>query len=528
MRGRRATSSIVANPVLVGAVTTLVVIVAVFLAYNANNGLPFVPTRQFNVQLENGSNLVKGNEVRAGGFRVGVISDIKAATVTSGKTVAVFKLKLDKKIGDVPADSTIDVRPRSALGLKYLQLTKGTSHRFLQDGDTIPLAQTTVPVQFDDLFKLFPKQTRDAAQDNLVGFGNAFTGRGTDLNTTIAQLPRFFGYLAPVAANLASPQTDIARFFREIGRTVAVVAPVAQTNAQLFTDMATTFEALSRDPEALKATISKSPPTLDVSTDSLRAQRPFLDDTADFSHDLRFAVRELRAALPIINPALETGTPVLRRSVSLNNNLKDVLAALRDLVRDPGVNSGLRGLVATATTLNPQLRFYGPYQTVCDYWNYFWTYNQEHFSELVNSGTTQRALLNSTAGPPNQTSSMGSGNSFEPANGENYDSIPAPAKSRGDKEFLHGQPYGAAILNNGTADCENGQRGYLNGNLNISGRLMDAEGHPFNLVADPHTPGSQGTTFVGRSAVPPGETFTREPQTGDLLPSSLTTGIYGG
>ena len=38
-----ARASIVANPVLVGAVTTLVVIVAVFLAYNANNGLPFVP-----------------------------------------------------------------------------------------------------------------------------------------------------------------------------------------------------------------------------------------------------------------------------------------------------------------------------------------------------------------------------------------------------------------------------------------------------------------------------------------------------
>jgi hypothetical protein len=37
-------NSIAANPVLIGAATTLVVIVAVFLAYNANNGLPFVPT----------------------------------------------------------------------------------------------------------------------------------------------------------------------------------------------------------------------------------------------------------------------------------------------------------------------------------------------------------------------------------------------------------------------------------------------------------------------------------------------------
>ena len=37
-------ASAAANPVLIGAVTVLVTTVAVFLAYNANQGLPFVPT----------------------------------------------------------------------------------------------------------------------------------------------------------------------------------------------------------------------------------------------------------------------------------------------------------------------------------------------------------------------------------------------------------------------------------------------------------------------------------------------------
>ena len=41
---RRGSQSIAANPVLIGAATTLVVLVAVFLSYNANKGLPFVPT----------------------------------------------------------------------------------------------------------------------------------------------------------------------------------------------------------------------------------------------------------------------------------------------------------------------------------------------------------------------------------------------------------------------------------------------------------------------------------------------------
>ena len=47
---RRPRPSIVANPVLVGAVCILVVVVAVFLSYNANKGLPFVPTLQLKAQ----------------------------------------------------------------------------------------------------------------------------------------------------------------------------------------------------------------------------------------------------------------------------------------------------------------------------------------------------------------------------------------------------------------------------------------------------------------------------------------------
>jgi len=68
---RRGSASIAANPVLIGAATTLVVIVAVFLAYNANSGLPFVPTYELKTRVPNAANLVKGNDVRVGGTRVG-------------------------------------------------------------------------------------------------------------------------------------------------------------------------------------------------------------------------------------------------------------------------------------------------------------------------------------------------------------------------------------------------------------------------------------------------------------------------
>src|ERR671931_2034015 len=76
---RRGTASIVASPVLVGAVTVLISVIAVFIAYNANNGLPFVPTYDIKAELPSGAKLVKGNEVRVGGFRVGVLKRLDPA-----------------------------------------------------------------------------------------------------------------------------------------------------------------------------------------------------------------------------------------------------------------------------------------------------------------------------------------------------------------------------------------------------------------------------------------------------------------
>src|SRR6059058_3670702 len=159
----RGTASIVASPVLVGAVTTLVVIVSVFLAYGANKGLPFVPTYDLSARLPNGSNLVPGNEVRLGGFRVGVVDTIKPATqLIHGRStpIAVANMKLDKTVEPLPVDTKVIVRARSALGLKYIQITPGRSKQTYKAGGTIPLAKTTLPVEFDDFLNTFDIQTR--------------------------------------------------------------------------------------------------------------------------------------------------------------------------------------------------------------------------------------------------------------------------------------------------------------------------------------------------------------------------------
>src|SRR3954468_9013402 len=193
---RRGASSIAANPVLIGAATTLVVIVAVFLAYNANNGLPFVPTYQLNADVPNAANLVRGNDVRMGGARVGVVDQIDAVNHKNGAVSANLKLKLQTSIEPLPKDSTMIIRSKSAFGLKYLEITKGrlpvkggdnAKQNGFSDGATIPLRNATPdPVEIDEVFNTFDEPTRRASQVNLTEFGNALAGRGQSLNDAIA------------------------------------------------------------------------------------------------------------------------------------------------------------------------------------------------------------------------------------------------------------------------------------------------------------------------------------------------------
>jgi hypothetical protein len=355
---------------------------------------------------------------------------------------------------------------------------------------------------------MFDEPTREASQENLRGWGDAFAGRGQALGLAIEELPRLFGHLEPVMRNLAADETNLEDFFGEMGDAARIVAPVSEQHAALFTSMADTFEAMGRDEGALKELISKSPPTMDAAIASFRVQRPFLADMEAFGEDFGPATEALRGALPTLNSAMETGIPVQRRAVELNEELGETLVSLRELAQAPGTTPGIRSIGATVATLNPQLRFYGPYVTVCNGPNYFFTFLGEHFSEPDSSGSSQRALLNTAARQEDAIGSMGAN---EPANGKNV--------REGNAAWAQDQPFARAITDTGAADCEAGQRGWLERN---------AKGMPpeYKIALDPRSPGIQGPTFTGRPRVPEGQTYTALPETSFY--SNFPESEYGG
>ena len=497
---RRPAASIVASPVLVGAVTVLVAIVAVFLAYNANKGLPFVPTYDVSANLHGGSNLVNGNDVQLGGRRVGLVEEIAPAIdPETGDTIARIDMKLDKDVEPLPADTTIRIRPRSPLGLKYVELTLGQSAETIKAGDTIPLKNSAESIELEDFFSTFDAPTRKAQRTAIEGYGTALAGRGVAINQIIHNLVPFLTHAEPVFRTLSDPNVGLERLFTELRRFSGQIAPVADTYAQLFENMATTFEALSREPESLRQTIERSPRTLDTGIRSLPVQRPFLADAEILFRRLEPVAAELDRTAPVLTRALNVGTPVLRKAPALYKRTEGVLDALYQAARNPATLLALQNLDDALSVAAPLFEYIAPYQTVCNYWTYYWTSIGEHVSEQVPGGTIQRVLFRSD----NRTQSNRISDSAGalPADVPHDEPAIGASNQAGPLATLHTHPYGPAIDAAGNADCQTGQRGYLE-------RLVTDFRYPINneetggvggnhIVADSNIPGLAGPTTRG-------------------------------
>ncbi|HEY5053542.1 MAG TPA: MlaD family protein [Solirubrobacterales bacterium] len=467
MRNRRGIQGVASSPILVGAVTVLVVIVAVFLAYNANNGLPFVSTYNLSAEVPNADALVKGNEVRIGGVRVGIVKSVVPVQLGNGKFAAKLSLSLDKDAEPLPVDSTMIIRPKSALGLKYLQIIPGNSSKGFAAGETIPTsAARPEPVDIDQFFSMFDEKTRLAIRRTEAGFGNALAGRGPQINGAIGAARQLVEHAEPVLSDIVAPSTNFAGFWRALENLNATVAPVANENASLFVVLDRTFGAFAHVSRPfIQETIVKGPSTLDTANADLPVLRPFLRESQRFFTAFKPGAAALARTSPTIAAALHAGVPVLNASPVFNAQLVPTADALLDFQASPGVFNGLNLLIDTNNILEPTLKFVVPAQTTCNYLT---------------------LLLRNVASASGEGNGVGTWLSFispTPPEGPNNEGSPASAPANGPTppNHLHYNPYPNTASPGQPEECEAGNEHYEVGRTVIG-----------------NAPGNQGTTTAGQ------------------------------
>jgi phospholipid/cholesterol/gamma-HCH transport system substrate-binding protein len=323
----------------VGLIALIVLVIAVFLG--ASKDIPFTRPFQLKAVFENAPPILKNQSVRIAGVEVGKVSKIEPVGGDSPAVVVTMKLKDDAL--PIHKDAQIKVRPRLFFeGNLFFDVKPGTPQAGdVEDGDTIPVSQTSAPVQLDQVLGILNTNTREDLRKLLVGYGDAINGKpqpgedadqdpdtkgetaGKSLNDTYKYAAQSLRGGAIVNdATLGTQLHDLSKLIGGQQKIFAALASREGSLKDLITNFNTTMGALAAQETNLRATIRELPRVLE-------AARPALDNLNAAFPSTRAWALEMIPGVEETAATIEAGFPWIRQVRPL---LSD--AELGGLVRD--------------------------------------------------------------------------------------------------------------------------------------------------------------------------------------------------
>jgi virulence factor Mce-like protein len=330
-----------------GTIALALILTAVVISYSAENGLPFVPTYDIQVDVPDAAQLTKNSDVRIDGSRVGQVLAITAMPPTHGHPpFARLSLALDASLARLPTDTTVQMRLGSLLGGVYVELDPGRSRHRIPPHGRLGLTHARATVALDQALQTFGPATARPLQGTINGWGDAVAGRGTSINDTISATSDLLPRLERLLSTLDDPRTQLARLIGASAQMTGALAPVATQLAAMINSAGTTLSAVEAADGSLGATIDALPGTETTGTLALRHLTPALTDAAALARGLRPAAPLLVPAPQAMDRIVNTATPVARRIPAVVPPLERTLLAARAFGTDPATSGALRVLGA--------------------------------------------------------------------------------------------------------------------------------------------------------------------------------------
>lgn len=333
----------------VGFLGMFVAVALAYIGFEAPNHIPGRSYFTIRGQFAFADNITPHSEVRVGGRLVGQVLNPR---VKDGK--AVVDLQLDPAIKPIRSDTRLAVRPKSAVGVRYIDMTLGTRGQPLTAGQMIPASQTGSPVELDQVLNSLDSDTRARTQTMIRELGTGAAGRGDDMNAGLAVAPHFLRGLGSVATTMH--RGDIHRFVTSAEAAASAVAPVSDTYAQGFTPEARAMRPFWRQGDDLRSTLDTAPPALRATQAGLAATDPLLTQVGGFAREGRPTLAALPDALGQTTRMLRTAKAPLRQTdetLDLTSRaVPPTVALLRRLGRDlPDLDQMLRSALPIASAL---------------------------------------------------------------------------------------------------------------------------------------------------------------------------------
>jgi phospholipid/cholesterol/gamma-HCH transport system substrate-binding protein len=330
----------------IGLIALIVLIVPVYLAFTKD--IPFTHGYRVTAVFETSNNLRAGSPVRIAGVNVGRVKSVGRYKDTNLSRVTM-------EIGDeglpIHRDATAKIRPRIFLeGNFFVDLKPGTpGSPDIASGGTIPVAQTSTPVQLDQLLTALQSDSREDLQRVLKEYGTALNSKPTpeqdaELPPSVRGLtgaeainrsydsagPALKGAAIVNDALLGSSPGDLARTIAGIARLARTLESREGQLQDLIVNFNLTASAFANQSGALSETLRLLPATLATVRDALHSVDAALPSVRAFSKEILPGVEQTAATVDASFPWIEQ-TRALLGPDELQGLMAELTPATKDL-----------------------------------------------------------------------------------------------------------------------------------------------------------------------------------------------------
>lgn len=303
---------------------------------------------------------VKAELHNAGGLRPN--ASVKIAGVPGGKVkkveisdrdIAIATLEFKDNAAPIGRGATIQVRPTDLLGERYADLDRGDVNDPLPDGGTIPLKNTSTPVELDDLLNMLDADTRARLRILINEVGIGMGDRGKDFGQILEEMPPALDEAKALLAEIASENVRLKSMIEQGDRITATINGKRDDLGELVDEASGMLRTVAKNRENLGATVENAPGALSQLRATLgrldsasEALRPMAGDLRETAGPLATTLRALPGFADSAKGTLDKAedvAPTIRRlgvqATPTVKRLKSTVALLEDVGREakPGL-----------------------------------------------------------------------------------------------------------------------------------------------------------------------------------------------
>jgi phospholipid/cholesterol/gamma-HCH transport system substrate-binding protein len=343
--------------IAVGALGLVVLIVA-YLVFAGGGG------SSYKLELAEGDQLVRGDQVQVGGVPVGSVTNIEL----THNFKALITVHVNSSLVPLHHGTTAQVRVPSLTSVanRYIALTLGPNNNpEYPVGATLPASVTGEVTDLDQLFNTLNAKTRKGLQGFIQGTAEQYVGQGKNLGTSVEYFAPALTATNHFFSELVRDQPIFTSFLVETAKAVTTIGARQESLADLIENQNKTFQATASEQSELASGLKKLPGTLQQGNKTFAELPSTFAALSELVKESRPTTKSLTTLLERLRPLLTTATPVVGNfseafsRPGADNDLTDLVRALPALAKQLTTDSPVS--VTALKESVPITAVFGPY-----------------------------------------------------------------------------------------------------------------------------------------------------------------------